>query len=66
MDHGAMRRSSSVVKQRFCKPFVGGSNPSRGTLKIHGLFGTMRLQAFFIHLKWSPKRLRTVMAIYRG
>jgi hypothetical protein len=26
----------------------------------------MRLQAFFIHLKWSPKRLRTVMAIYRG
>jgi MFS family permease len=27
-------RVSSVVEQRFCKPLVGGSNPSPGTSKI--------------------------------
>ncbi len=28
------RRHSSVVEQRFCKPLVGGSSPSAGSLKI--------------------------------
>src|SRR5262249_45460876 len=28
-------RVSSVVEQRFCKPLVGGSNPSPGTRKIN-------------------------------
>ena len=30
-------RVSSVVEQRFCKPLVGGSNPSPGTNKNKGL-----------------------------
>lgn len=29
---GRERRLSSVVEQRFCKPLVGGSNPSAGTI----------------------------------
>jgi hypothetical protein len=30
-------RVSSVVEQRFCKPLVGGSNPSPGTSRNKGL-----------------------------
>jgi hypothetical protein len=32
-------RVSSVVEQRFCKPLVGGSNPSPGTSRISDLLG---------------------------
>jgi hypothetical protein len=29
------RRNSSAVEQRFCKPQVGGSIPSSGTIHAH-------------------------------
>src|SRR5215470_2557513 len=35
-------RVSSVVEQRFCKPLVGGSNPSPGTSKINCPDGELR------------------------
>jgi hypothetical protein len=35
-------RVSSVVEQRFCKPLVGGSNPSPGTSRNKGLVKVVR------------------------
>jgi hypothetical protein len=47
-------RLSSVVEQRFCKPLVGGSNPSVGTNDFNNLEGAANATLFFAGVLQDP------------